>query len=230
MQDTWDGVDGYIADHLIGADPALEAALADSARAGLPPIAVSAAQGKLLYLVALAIGARRVAEVGTLGGYSTIWLARALPGAAAGGRLVTLELEQKHADVARTNLDRAGVGDRVEIRVGPALETLPALVNDTLGAAGDAGRFDLVFIDADKDNIPTYFDSAVRLTRPGGLIITDNVVRNGAVADSANPDGRVRGVRALHEMLRSRTDVEATTIQTVGAKGYDGFNLARVKG
>jgi predicted O-methyltransferase YrrM len=218
---SWNAVDGYVADHLIGADPALESALDESARAGLPPIAVSPPQGKLLYLTALSLRAQRILEVGTLGGYSTIWLARALPD---GGRLITLELEQKHADVARANVDRAGVGARVEIRVGAALETLPALADE--GGA----PFDLVFIDADKDNIPTYFDTAARITRPGGVIITDNVVRNGALTDAASNDGRIRGVRAFHEMLRSRTDVEATTIQTVGAKGYDGFNLAVVKG
>lgn len=218
---SWDAVDDYVVEHLVGSDAALDQALNDSAAAGLPAIAVSGPQGKLLYLTALGLGARRILEVGTLGGYSTIWLARALP---EQGRLITLELEQKHADVARANLDRAGVGERVEIRVGPALETLPAL------AAEGGEPFDLVFIDADKDNIPAYFDTAVGITRPLGVIITDNVVRNGALADPDSRDGRVRGVRAFHELLRTRTDVEATTIQTVGAKGYDGFNLAVVRG
>jgi predicted O-methyltransferase YrrM len=219
--DRWNDVDEYVSDRLGGVDEALEAALRDSAAAGLPAISVSAPQGKFLYLTGLSIGARRILEIGTLGGYSTIWLARSLP---AEGRLVTLELEQKHAQVARANLDRAGVGDRVEIRVGPALETLPGLIEE----GGEP--FDLVFIDADKDNIPAYFESVLRLTGPGAVIVTDNVVRDGALVDASSEDGRVRGVRGLHEMLHTRTDVEATTIQTVGAKGYDGFNLAVVRG
>jgi predicted O-methyltransferase YrrM len=217
--DRWLRVDDYVNEMLIGADPDLEAALADSARAGLPAIAVSAPQGKLLQLIARGIGARRILEIGTLGGYSTIWLARALPG---DGRLISLELEPRHAEVARANLARAGLAGRVEVRVGPALETLAAL------AAGEVEPFDLVFIDADKDNIPAYFDASVRLTRPGGLIITDNVVRDGALIDGDSGDGRVRGVRAFHDLLSGRADVDATTIQTVGAKGYDGFNLAVV--
>lgn len=220
-EDVWSTVDGYIAERLIGTDPDLEAALEDSTRAGLPAIAVSAPQGKLLHLIARSISARRVLEVGTLGGYSTIWLARALPD---DGTLVTLEIEPRHAEVARANLDRAGVGRLVEIRVGPATESLTAL------AQQPADPFDLVFIDADKDNIPIYFDLAVGITRPGGVIITDNVVRGGALADATVADGRVRGVRALHDLLAARSDVEATTIQTVGSKGYDGFTLAVLNG
>ena len=214
-------MDDYVAERLIGPDPDLDRALADSADSGLPPIAVSAPQGKLLHLLARSIGARRILEVGTLGGYSTIWLARALPD---DGRLITLELAEKHAQVARANLERAGVGDRVEVRVGPALDTMAALVE------ASPQPFDLVFIDADKENIPTYFDLAVKLSRPGALVITDNVVRDGAVADADAADPRVLGVRAFHEMLATRPDVESTTIQTVGAKGYDGFNLALVGG
>ena len=220
-EDLWSTVDGYIAERLIGTDPDLEAALEDSTRAGLPAIAVSAPQGKLLHLIARSISARRVLEVGTLGGYSTIWLARALPD---DGTLVTLEIEPRHAEVARANLDRAGVGRLVEIRVGPAMESLTAL------AQQPADPFDLVFIDADKDNIPIYFDLAVGITRPGGVIITDNVVRGGALAEATVADGRVRGVRALHDLLAARSDVEATTIQTVGSKGYDGFTLAVLNG
>ena len=215
----WTEVDDYVVERLIGRDTDLDAALADSVQAGLPQIAVSAPQGKLLQLLARSVGASRILEVGTLGGYSTIWLARALPD---DGRLITLELEEKHARVARTNLERAGMGDKVEVRTGPALDTMAAMVEQA------EGPFDLVFIDADKENIPTYFDLAVKLSRPGALIVTDNVVRNGALADAAATDPRVQGVRAFHEMLASRPDVEATTIQTVGSKGYDGFNLAVV--
>lgn len=217
----WTEVDDYVVERLVGPDRDLDAALADSAQAGLPPIAVSAPQGKLLHLLARVIGARRILEVGTLGGYSTIWLARALPD---DGRLISLELEEKHARVARANVERAGLSHRVEVRVGPALDTMAELVHE------QADPFDLVFIDADKERIPAYFDLAVTLGRPGTVIITDNVVRNGALADAAATDPRVLGVRAFHEMLATRPDVESTTIQTVGAKGYDGFNLAVVNG
>ena len=217
---TWTDVDGYIADHLIGSDPALDAALDAADRAGLPPIAVSAPQGKLLHLLAAGFGARNILEIGTLGGYSTIWLARALP---PDGRLLSLEIDPRHAEVARTNLRGAGLDDQVEVRVGPALGSLAELHR-----SGSPPPFDLTFIDADKENIPAYFDWAVKLSRPGALVITDNVVRNGALADPDTEDPRVRGVQAFHEMLATRTDVAATTIQTVGAKGYDGFNLAVV--
>jgi predicted O-methyltransferase YrrM len=214
-------VDEYIAANLIGPDAELDAALTASQQAGLPPIAVSAPQGKLLHLIATGIGAKRILEIGTLGGYSTIWLARALP---PEGRLVTLEIDERHASVARANLERAGLADRVDIRIGPALATLDQLEQR------QQEPFDLAFIDADKENIPAYFDRTVKLSRPGAVIITDNVVRDGALADPATTDPRVRGVQAFHEMLAARSDVAATTIQTVGAKGYDGFNLAVVKG
>ena len=213
-------MDDFVTDRLIGDDPVLSAALADASAAGLPAIAVSPPQGRLLQLMARMVGARRILEIGTLGGYSTIWLARALPPDPDAG-LTTLELEPRHAEVARTNLQRAGLASTVEIRVGPALESLPRLREEGL-------RFDFVFIDADKDNIPTYFDHSVALTRPGGAIVVDNVVRGGALADPTSGDGRVRGVRRFHDELKGRTDVSATTIQTVGSKGWDGFTLALV--
>jgi predicted O-methyltransferase YrrM len=216
-QQAWTDVDAYVEAHLMGADPDLEAATRDALAGGLPPIAVSPPQGKLLYLLARSIGAGRILEIGTLGGFSTIWMARALP---ADGRLVTLELDSHHAEVARRNLDRAGVGDKVEVKVGPAMETLPTLEGQ--------GPFDLVFIDADKANIPAYFDWSVRLGHPGTVIITDNVVRNGGLADPTATDANVKGVQAFHEMLAGRDDVEATTIQTVGSKGWDGYNFAVV--
>ena len=215
-------MDSYVVDRLIGTDPVLDAALADAEAAGLPAIAVSPAQGRLLQLLARMAGARRILEIGTLGGYSTIWLARALPPGDGTG-LISLELQPRHAEVARANLQRAGLGSRVEVRVGPALETLPVLRDE-------GRRFDFVFIDADKDNIPAYFDHSVALTRPGGVIVVDNVVRGGALADPARTEGPVLGVRRFHEDLAGRADVSATTIQTVGAKGYDGFTLAVVEG
>ena len=222
VTERWTEVDDYVSERLIGPDDDLDAALTDTHAAGMPAIAVSAPQGKLLYLIARSIGAQRILEVGTLGGYSTIWLARSVP---AGGQVVTLELDPDHALVARKNLERAGLADRVDVVVGAALDTLPKIAQG-LDLPGDA--FDLVFIDADKENIPSYFDWAVKMTRAGGLIITDNVVRDGALVDPHSPDPRVQGVRAFHEMLTTRPDVEATTIQTVGGKGYDGFNLALV--
>jgi predicted O-methyltransferase YrrM len=233
--DLFADVDAYVTERLIGPDDALDAALADSERAGLPAIAVSAPQGRFLNLLSVAIGARRILEIGTLGGYSTIWMARALP---AGGRLITLELQENHARVARANLERAGLSDRVEIRVGPALDSLARLHDEAQGEpqsephgeAGTTDPFDLTFIDADKENIPAYFDWAVKLSRPGAVIVTDNVVRNGALVDPRSDDPRVAGVRAFHDMLTGRADVSATTIQTVGAKGYDGFNVAIVNG
>jgi len=210
----WSDVDSYIAEHLIGADDALDAALRASDAAGLPSIQVSAAQGKMLHLLARSIGARNILEIGTLAGYSAIWMARALP---ADGRLVTLEVSAKHAEVARANAARAGVGERVDVRVGAALDTLPKL----------GGPFDLSFIDADKANIPAYFDWAVKLSRRGSLIVVDNVVRDGGLIDP-NGDESVQGVRRLHEQLANDRRVSATTIQTVGNKGYDGFTLAIV--
>jgi predicted O-methyltransferase YrrM len=218
-QEQWTAVDRYVAGLGPPADPVLEAALAAQAAAGLPPINVAPNQGRLLQIVARAMGARAILEIGTLGGYSTIWLARALP---TGGRLITLEADPKHAEVARANIARAGLGAVVEVRVGPALETLPAL------AGGEAAPFDLVFIDADKPNTAAYFAWALRLTRPGGLIITDNVVRNGAVADAANADPNVQGVRRFLEAQAAAPGVEATVLQTVGSKGYDGLAFALV--
>ena len=217
--DVWSAVDDYISDLIVQPDDALEAAQHASAAAGLPSIAVSAAQGKMLHLFARMANARTILEIGTLGGYSTIWLARALP---AGGRLVTLEADPKHADVARTNIARAGLSGTVELRLGKALDTLP-------GVAQDHRAFDLTFIDADKENIPEYFDWAVRLSHPGSAIVVDNVVRDGAVIDAATDDARVQGVRRFNDMLAKDARVTATTIQTVGSKGYDGFTLAFVK-
>lgn len=222
-QERWSAVDRYITDLLVPEDPALDALQASDA-AGLPPIAVTPNQGKLLELLARVQGARRILELGTLGGYSTIWLARALP---AGGRLVTLEAEPRYAEVARVSIARAGFGDVVEIRVGPALETLPEL------EAEGAGPFDLIFIDADKGNYPGYFSWALKLSRPGTLIIGDNVVRDGAILDpdADDPSGgneTIKGVRRFYEMLAAEPRVSATAIQTVGDKGYDGFVLALV--
>jgi predicted O-methyltransferase YrrM len=217
----WAGVDAYLAETVIGSDPILEAALADSAAAGLPTIQVPANVGKLLQLLARMVGARRILEIGTLGGYSTIWMGRAL---AAGGRLVTLEYSPTHAEVARNNIARAGLDGVVEIRVGRALDTLPGL------AADGGGPFDLVFIDADKPNCPAYFEWAVKLCRAGGVIVVDNVVRGGAVADAGSVDPGVRGVRRMNELIAADKRVMATTIQTVGGKGYDGITVAVLTG
>lgn len=218
--DQWTQVDRYIADQLIPEDAALTAALQASAEAGLPSIQVSPAQGKLLHLLARVRGARAILEIGTLGGYSTIWLARALP---EGGRLVTLEADPKHADVARTNLARAGLAAVVvELRLGKGLDILPQL------AAENRGPFDFVFIDADKVSTPDYFRWALKLTRPGSLIIADNVVRKGALADADSNDQNVQAMRQFHEVVGAEPRVSATTIQTVGVKGYDGFTLAFV--
>ena len=219
LQERWSAVDSYIGENLVPADPVLEAALRASSDAGLPPISVSPSQGKLLNLLARAQGARTILEIGTLGGYSAIWLARALP---PGGRLITLEAEPRHAEVARANLAHAGLADVAEVRVGPALDTLPKL------EAGGDGPFDLIFIDADKPGYPDYLPWSLRLSRPGSMIIADNVVRGGAVADSASTDANVQGVRRFIEMLAAEPRVSATAIQTVGSKGYDGFALALV--
>ena len=217
-QQQWTAVDDYITSVLLEPDEALDAARAASAAAGLPAIAVSPAQGKLLHLLARMINARRILEFGTLGGYSTIWLARALP---PDGRLITLESVRKHAEVARANIARARLADLVDVRIGEALDTVPRL-------AEAEELFDLVFIDADKPHNADYFTWSVRLTRPGGVIIVDNVVRGGNVleADTADPD--VQGVRRLNEVMAAEPSVSATTIQTVGAKGYDGFTIAVV--
>ncbi len=211
----WDNVDGYISETLVQPDDALAAALEASDAAGLPAISVSAAHGKLLWLLARTIGAKRILEIGTLGGYSAIWLARGL---APGGRLVTLEALEKHAAVARKNLAHAGMADRVEVRVGKALDTLPQL----------EGPFDLAFIDADKQNNAEYFRWALKLSRPGSLIVVDNVVRDGAVIDARSRDAAVQGVRRLYELIAAEPRVAATAVQTVGVKGYDGFAIALI--
>ena len=218
-QEQWTAVDSYIADLFLKGDPLLEGALRDSAAAGLPPIHVSPSQGRLLQLLVSIRGARNVLEIGTLGGYSTIWLARGLP---ADGRLVTLEYEPKHAEVACSNIERAGFSGVVDVRIGNALEILPNL------AAEDRDPFDLIFIDADKPAYPDYFSWAMKLSRQGTVIIADNVVRNGSVADPATTDPLVRGIRRMNELVASEPRVSATTIQTVGAKGYDGLMIAVV--
>ncbi|MGA2562864.1 MAG: O-methyltransferase [Steroidobacteraceae bacterium] len=218
-QDTWGAVDEYFEEQLIGKDAALESALAASAAAGLPSIQVSACQGKMLYLLALARGANRILEIGTLGGYSTIWLARALP---SNGQLVTLELEPHHAAVARQNFKQAGLAERIEVHVGPALDTLVRLREQRVAPFG------LVFIDADKPNIPRYVQAALELSEPGTLIVVDNVVREGAII-APKPDASATGVRQLVSWLAGQTRLSATAIQTVGNKGYDGFLLARVQ-
>jgi predicted O-methyltransferase YrrM len=218
-QGVFTAVDRFICDTVVVEDEALRGAAEAAEGAGLPVIQVSPPQGKLLELLVRLVGARKVLEFGTLGGYSAILMARALP---ADGRLITLEAKAEYAEVARRSIERAGVGERVEIRVGPALEALPGLE--------DAGPFDLVFIDADKVNTPNYFRWALEHTRSGGLIIADNVVRDGALAEAENPDEAGQAQRALHEMLRDEPRTSATTIQTVGGKGYDGFLLALVEG
>jgi predicted O-methyltransferase YrrM len=219
-QEKWTAVDRYITDMLVPPDPVLDASLQDSDAAGLPPHNVSPNQGKLLMLLALIHRARNILEIGTLGGYSTIWLARALP---TNGRLITLESNPKHAEVARHNITRAGLSDIVEVRVGRALDTLPQL------AAEGCDPFDLIFIDADKPSNPEYLAWALKLSRRGSLIIADNVVRDGAVIDANSSDPNVQGVRHFNEMLSSDLRVSATAIQTVGSKGYDGFAIALVR-
>lgn len=218
-QEQWTAVDRYITDLLVPPDAALDAAMEASVAAGLPPISVTPNQGKLLMLLARAINARAVLELGTLGGYSTIWLGRALP---ADGRLITLEAEPKHAEIARANITRAGLACSVELRLGPALETLPKL------AAEGRGPFDLIFIDADKPAYPDYLAWALRLARRGSLIIADNVVRKGAIVDADSKDPDVQGMRRFNERLAAEPRLSATAIQTVGSKGYDGFALAVV--
>lgn len=212
-------MDRYVSDLFTPHDNALEEALRSSVAADLPPIQVSSAQGKMLHLLARAVGARRILELGTLGGYSTIWLARALP---PGGRLVTLEVNPKCAQVAAQNLARAGLSEVVEVRLGPAIESLPQLVSE------NGAPFDLIFIDADKPNYPEYFPWVLRLSRVGTVILADNVVRNGAVADSGSADPLVQGVRRFNELVAAEPRVSATVVQTVGGKGYDGFPMAMV--
>jgi len=218
-KDQWTAVDRYLTDLLVPPDPALDAALRTSAEHGLPAINVAPNQGKLLHLLASTMGATNILEIGTLGGYSTIWLARALP---AGGKLITLEADAKHATVARSNIARAELSDRVELILGRAIDTLPKLAHD------NRGPFDLIFIDADKPSVPDYFTWALKLARVGTVIIVDNVVREGKVVDTASKDASVQGVRRFMEMLAREPRVMATALQTVGAKGYDGFALARV--
>ncbi|MGQ4512737.1 class I SAM-dependent methyltransferase [Streptomyces sp. DW26H14] len=215
----WTAVDDYFSAQLVPEDEALESALRVSREAGLPPINVAPNQGKLLHLIAQIHGARRILEIGTLGGYSTIWLGRALPD---GGHLVSLEADPVHADVARRNLAHAGLAGRTEVRVGAALDTLAALVEEGVDP------FDLVFIDADKPNNPHYLQWALRLTGPGSVIIGDNVVRGGAVADGDSAHPAVRGIRDFLELMGRNPRLSATAVQTVGMKGYDGFSLARV--
>jgi predicted O-methyltransferase YrrM len=216
---TWSAVEAYFDGQLMGADPMLEAALAASAAAGLPSIQVSVSQGKLLHLLALTQGARRILEIGTLGGYSAIWLARALP---ADGRLVTLERDARHAEIARQNIERAGLAERIELHVGPALDTLARW------RAPPMAPFDFIFIDADKPNNLAYVKAAFALSRPGTLIVVDNVVRDGAVV-APRRGAAAQGVRRMTDWIGREPRLTATVIQTVGTKGYDGFLLARVR-
>jgi predicted O-methyltransferase YrrM len=218
-QEQWSAVDEYVTGLLAPHDEALDAALKAGAEAGLPQIQVSPPEGKLLYLLAKTIGAKSILELGTLAGYSAIWLGRAL---AEGGRLITLEAKPDYAEVARASIAGAGLGDVVDIRVGPALDVLPAL------AAEDAGPFDLIFIDADKVHSPDYFAWSLERTRPGGLIVVDNVVRGGTLAEVDSDDETTRAQRRLHEAIAGDPRITATTIQTVSAKGYDGFTIALV--
>lgn len=218
-QETWVQVDEYLAEKLIPADAAMDAAQAATAAAGMPEISVSPTQGKLLQLLAMTLRAKSILEIGTLGGYSTVWMAR---GMAAGGRVVTLEKEPKHADVARANIARAGFADVVDVRVGSALDTLPRI------AAEKRAAFDLVFIDADKQNIPAYFDWAISLAHAGSMIVVDNVVRHGDIMDADTVDPNVIGVRRYFDKLSSSEVVTSTAIQTVGVKGYDGFAISIV--
>ena len=218
-QDTWTAVDEYVTGLLAPPDEALDAAVRAGEAAGLPQIQVSPPQGKLLHLLAKTIGAKSILEFGTLAGYSTIWLARALP---ADGRLITLEADPKYAEVAAASIAAAGLGEIVEVRVGPALDQLPQLEAD------GAGPFDLTFIDADKVHTPDYFAWALEHSRPGSLIVADNVIRDGRLADLSDDDPAIAAQRRFHEQLAAEPRVEATTIQTVGGKGYDGFSLIRV--
>jgi predicted O-methyltransferase YrrM len=218
-EETWSAVDAYVSDLLAPPDEALALAVQDSEAAGLPAIQVTPPQGKLLQMFAKLLGARSILEFGTLGGYSTIWLARALPDS---GRLITLEAEPRNAEVATGNIARAGLSSLVDLRVGPALDQLPKL------EAEGAGPFDLTFIDADKVHTPEYFAWSLDHSRPGSLIVSDNVVRFGGLVDPESDDPTIPAQRRLHEMLAAEPRVEATTIQTVGSKGHDGFNIARV--
>lgn len=219
ISSNWSAVDRYFADRLAPSDDILESVLAANAAAGLPPHDVSPLQGRLLELLVRLTRASRILEIGTLGGYSTIWMVRAL---SDGGRIVTLEADERHAAVARGNFERAGLSDRIDLRVGPALSTLPAFEGEKLGP------FDLVFIDADKPSNPDYLAWALKLTRPGSLIVGDNVVRDGAVIDAQSADPRVQGVRRFTDMIAEEPRLVATALQTVGSKGWDGFAMALV--
>ena len=216
MSEQWSQVDEYLDALFAAHDDALDAALRASDEGGLPQIAVAPNQGKFLQILAQSVGAKNILEIGTLGAYSTIWLARALP---ADGRLLSLEVNAHHADVARANVARAGLANVVEVRLGAALETLPHV----------EGTFDFTFIDADKHNIPHYFEHALRLSRPGALIVVDNVVRQGAILDPASEDVSVQGVRRFNDLVANEPRVNATTLQTVGTKGWDGFAIVLVK-
>jgi predicted O-methyltransferase YrrM len=219
-QDLWTCVDEYINGIVMKPDEALDATLHSAVEAQLPPISVTPAHGKLLHLIASAAGVRRILEIGTLAGYSTIWLARALP---AGGRLITIEANERHASIARANIEHAGLTDRVDIRLGAALDMLPQL------AAERQPPFDFTFVDADRTRLAEYFDWAVRLSRSGSVIIVDNVVRKGAIADASSNEPNVVGVRRFNDQLKADARVDATIVQTVSAKGYDGFAMALVK-
>jgi predicted O-methyltransferase YrrM len=218
-QEQWTAVDLYINQMLVPSDAALDAAIEASEKAKLPAIAVTGNQGKLLHILARLVNARNILEIGTLGGYSTIWLARAL---APRGRVITLEIDPKHANVAQANVARARLHKSVEVRLGPALDSMKKLVKEK------HKPFDLIFIDADKRNIPEYFKWSLKLSRPGSIIVVDNVVRKGAVLDAESDDADIQGVRRFNEMLAKEKRVTATTIQTVGSKGYDGFTIALV--
>jgi len=218
-QEMWTAVDEYINAFLVPSDAVLDAALASSAAAGLPTIQVSPPQGKMLHILARLVGARNILEIGTLGGYSTIWMARALP---PGGKLLTLEASEKHAEVARGNFARAGLNNRIELRLGKGLDLLPRVSEER------RGPFDLIFLDANKSDMAEYFDWAVRLSRPGSVIVADNSISRGRVLDAASEDPDVQGTRRFHERVASDPRVSATEIQTVGAKGWDGFTLIAV--
>lgn len=220
-QERWTAVDHYITDLFVPSDPVLDATLQSSVEAGLPDYQVAPNEGKLLMLLAQIHGARAILEIGTLGGYSTIWLARALP---EGGHLITLESDANHAQVARANIAQAGFADKVDVRFGKALETLPQLLEE------GHSSFDFIFIDADKPSNPEYLQWALKLSHPGSLIICDNVIRDGTVIDANNSDPSVQGIRYFNELLAAEPRLSATTIQTVGSKGYDGFALAFVLG
>jgi predicted O-methyltransferase YrrM len=219
-EEVWTAVDEYLAERLIPADPVLTAAHEANVAAELPAIDVSPTQGKLLHLLARLQGAKRILEIGTLGGYSTIWLARALP---EDGRLVTLELEEKHAAVAKKNVERAGLSQRVELRLGPAAQSLEALHREGVAA------FDFIFIDADKPNNPVYLEWALKLARVGTVLVVDNVIREGAVIDAESTDASVKGTRRLFDLMAANPRLDATALQTVGSKGYDGFVVAIVR-